>query len=46
MTSTEIEPGVDAPVVEEMVLSACKNFAQALLRNSVNMAFEKVGNQG
>uniref|UniRef100_A0A023GG18 Putative yeats domain-containing protein 2 n=1 Tax=Amblyomma triste TaxID=251400 RepID=A0A023GG18_AMBTT len=42
LTSCELEPRVDVPVVEEMIVSACKNFATALLRNAVNMAFRRV----
>lgn len=39
------EPCIDVPVVEEMILSACKNFATCLLRNAVNMAFERSGSE-
>lgn len=42
LTSCELEPRVDVPVVEEMIASACKNFATTLLRSAVNMAFKRV----
>ncbi|XP_077524372.1 YEATS domain containing 2 homolog D12 isoform X2 [Amblyomma americanum] len=42
LTSCELEPRVDIPVVEEMIAAACKKFATALLRSAVNMTFKRV----
>ncbi|XP_064461714.1 YEATS domain-containing protein 2-like isoform X2 [Ornithodoros turicata] len=39
----EVEPFVDGPVVEEIILSACKRFASTILRHSVNAAHERAG---
>ncbi|XP_075548130.1 YEATS domain containing 2 homolog D12 [Dermacentor variabilis] len=42
LSSCELEPRIDVPVVEEMIVSACKNFATKLMRSAVNMAFKRV----
>ncbi|CAN7988278.1 unnamed protein product [Ixodes hexagonus] len=39
------EAGADAPVVEELIVSACKKFATCILRSAVNMAFERTGSE-
>lgn len=41
LTGCELEPRIDVPVVEEMMVSACKNFATALLRSAVDAAFKR-----
>lgn len=45
LSSCELEPRIDVPVVEEMIVSACKNFATKLMRSAVNMAFKRVSNE-
>ncbi|XP_049271860.1 YEATS domain-containing protein 2 [Rhipicephalus sanguineus] len=45
LSSCELEPRIDVPVVEEMIVSACKNFATHLMRSALNMAFNRVSNE-
>ncbi|KAL1422725.1 hypothetical protein MTO96_003807 [Rhipicephalus appendiculatus] len=45
LSSCELEPRIDVPVVEEMIVSACKNFATQLMRSALNMAFKRVSNE-
>ncbi|KAH8023388.1 hypothetical protein HPB51_013226 [Rhipicephalus microplus] len=45
LSSCELEPRIDVPVVEEMIVSACKNFATQLMRSALNMAFKRASDE-
>ncbi|GIY59383.1 YEATS domain-containing protein 2 [Caerostris extrusa] len=41
----EMEPSVHIPVIEEMILSACRQFATNIIRNSLNAGYNRMGGQ-